>query len=428
MPRLAIASLLTLCGTTLAAPFTAEPLVKVGDVVDGLIVPEARIIGRPTINSHGEWAVSVSSGQILSNDFFSSLVLGNDGVRIASGTLPNGQPAPDRIYYRDVDMNDAGQLAVGISWIGVFRLGEIYVDDRIAALSLTGTTSIERGRINNAGILQVEDEGVFGNFYSTTVQTDSGEWLQEGFYLGRNVVTPVGRVINDVLNIENSAIGPDGAILYSALYDFEDANGKVERKRALAKDDAFVAIEGEPASFGNFLYGNSPGGAVAINSHGMFAFRTGLRDQASPSQTGSAILREDGSPLVSTFDDIPSLNDFGAWAISGEFGLSDQMDVLWRAATETAISPDVPPNFGSQAILFNDQILMKTGDLAPDGALIYQFSSWELSANGQWAIVSARAEIPGVGLEQAIYRFQIPTPAPTGLIVGMALWSSRRRR
>jgi hypothetical protein len=268
MPRLAIASLLILCGTTLATPFVAEPLVKVGDVVDGLIVPEARIIGRPTINSLGEWAASVSSGQILSKDFFSSLVLGNDGVRIAAGTLPSGELSSDRIYYRDVDMNDAGQLAVGTQWLGANRLGEIYVDDRLAALSLTGNTSLKRTRINNAGILQVEDEGVFGNFYSTSVQTDSGQWFQEGFYLGRNVVTPVGRVISDVLNIENSAIGPDGSILYSALYDFEDANGNIERKRALAKDDAFVAIEGEPTSFGNLLYGNSPGGAVAINSHG----------------------------------------------------------------------------------------------------------------------------------------------------------------
>jgi hypothetical protein len=125
---------------------------------------------------------------------------------------------------------------------------------------------------------------------------------------------------------------------------------------------------------------------------------------------------------VTSFDDIPSLDDFGIWVMSGSFDLSDQMDVLWRAATDTAISPDIPPNFDSHAIMFNDQILMKTGDLAPDGALIYQFNSWELSANGQWAIVSARAEIPGVqGLGDAVYRFQVPAPGAICVIVGGAL-------
>ena len=109
--------------------------------------------------------------------------------------------------------------------------------------------------------------------------------------------------------------------------------------------------------------------------------------------------------------------------------MSDELDVLWLAISSESISPDVPTEFGSDAILFNDIALVKTGDIMPDGALVYDFNHWELSSNGQWAIVTARVDIGSdMGLVSAVYRFQIPTPGATSVALLACLAAARRRR
>lgn len=429
MPRLAIASLLTLCGTALAAPFVPEPLIKTGDHLDALTIPEVfRIIHHPTINSHGEWAVSVSSGQGTSLDF-SSVVLGNDGVRIPAYTLPSGESTPDYPSFGDVDLNDSGQLAVAITYLAADRLGEIYVDGQLAGLSLTGNRTMEAVRINNAGYVQAEDEGFTGNFHWASQRDSNGNWQQGNIYFGRNVQTPVGRVVDDVLRINQSAVGSDGSLVYSSVFEYENADGELIRRRAVASGDSLVAVEGEAVTFGDYRY-SSLGASVATTSQGQIAFHTSFRDEASPPQGGTGILLGNGTPLVTSLDEIQALEAFGNWAVSGsEFSISDSLDVLWMASSDVAVSPDVPEFFDSAAIMLNDRLLMKTGDLMPDGALVYDFYSWELSANGQWAIVSARAEIPGVaGLGRAVYRIQVPAPGVLSCLALPGLLGLRRNR
>ena len=430
MPRLAIASLLILCGTALAAPFVPEPLVKTGDKLDGLTIPEVfRIIHHPTINSHGDWAVSVSSGAGSSPNF-SSLVLGNDGIRIPAYSLPNGEATPDYPSFGDVDLNDSGQLAVAITYLAADRLGEIYVDGQLAGLSLTGNRTMEAVRINNAGYVQAEDEGFTGNFHWASQRDSNGEWQQGNIYFGRNVQTPVGLVVDDVPDIERSAVGPDGSRVYAGVFEYENSNGEIVRTRAVARGDSFIARVGEPVSFGSFVY-SSVGGSVKINGTGELAFSAGFNDGASPPQGGSAIVRADGSPLVTSLDDISELEPFENWIVSPrDFSISDDLDVLWVASSSVAISPDVPEFFGSEALMLNDRLLMKTGELMPDGALIYSFRSWDLSPNGQWAIVSAAAEIPGLaGLNTAVYRIQVPTPGTSAaLLCAGAVMRGRKRR
>ncbi|MFG0291846.1 MAG: hypothetical protein ACF8MJ_01690 [Phycisphaerales bacterium JB050] len=429
MPRIAIASLLTLCGTTLAAPFVPEPLIKSGDHLDALTIPEVfRIIHHPTINSHGEWAVSVSSGQGTSLDY-SSVVLGNDGVRIPAHTLPSGESTPDYPSFGDVDLNDSGQLAVAITYLAADRLGEIHVDGQLAGLSLTGNRNMEAVRINNAGYVQAEDEGFTGNFHWASQRDSNGNWQQGDIYLGRNVQTPVGLVVNDILSIGRSAVGPDGTLAYSGVFEYEDANGEFIRKRAVARGASFVARVGEPVTFGDYQY-SSVGATVQINSAGELAFHAAFTDGASPPQGGGAIVLAGGTPLITSLDQIADLEAFENWTVSPrDFSLSDSLDVLWMATSDVAVSPDVPEFFGSAAIMLNDRLLMKTGDLMPDGALLYDFASWELSANGQWAIVSARAEIPGVtGLGTAVYRIQVPSPGPITVLVCLGATAKRRLR
>lgn len=429
MPRLAISSLLSLCGTALATPFVPEPLIKIGDHLDGLTIPVVqRIIHRPTINSNGEWAISVSSGQGFATDF-SSLVLGNDGVRIPAYTLPSGESTPDYPSFGDVDLNDSGQLAVAVTYFATVRLGEVYVDGQVAGVSLTGNRNMEAVRINNAGYVQAEDEGFTGNFHWASQRDSHGNWQQGNIYFGRNVQTPVGLVVNDILSISRSAVGPDGTLVYAGVFEYENADGELIRRRAVATGDSLLAVEGEALTFGDYRY-ISLGASVATTSQGQIAFHTSFRDEASPPQGGTGILLRNGTPLVTSLDEIQALEAFGNWAVSGsEFSISDSLDVLWMASSSVAVSPDVPEFFGSEAIMLNDRLLLKTGDLMPDGALLYDFDSWELSANGQWAIVSARAEIPGVaGLGIAVYRVQVPAPGAASCLLATGLLTLRRKR
>lgn len=420
------ALLLCLAASSHAAPFELELLVKDGDMLPGFDLPVLRLVDTPTINSHGEWAVSVSSG-IFGSPEYRSAVLGNDGFRIPHGQLPDGTTPPLGVYYRDVSLNDSGDLAVGITWLGN-QLGVAYVNDQVAATSVTGNTLLARVRLNNAGLLQFADNVPPSGFLQGVAQQNSaGEWNQQ-IVFGRGLMTPVGETIGAVLAVDQMDVSNSGSLIYAGTFELDNGDGTTSIAQALAIDDTVIAREGDPSPIAGYNYA-SPGGLVQWSSNGDYAHLTSLDgDDGSPSI--NAIISGNGGVLVSSLDDIPALSMLDEWFISGaDLGFNDRGGVLWGARSSEQISPLVPAEFGSDALLYNDKVIVKTGDALSDGSIVFGFRNWEMSEDGSWAIATLGI-IPADGSDylNAVYRFQIPTPGVLSSLAVTALLRLRRRR
>jgi hypothetical protein len=103
--------------------------------------------------------------------------------------------------------------------------------------------------------------------------------------------------------------------------------------------------------------------------------------------------------------------------------------ILWGVTSDAQISPLVPAFFGSGALLYNDEIVIKTGDVLVDGSIVYGFRDWQLSEDGTWAITTLGI-LPADGSDylNAVYRFQIPTPGVLSALAVPALLGLRRKR
>lgn len=421
------ALLLCIAASSHAAPFELELLVKDGDMLPGFDLPVLRLINAPTINSHGEWAVSVSAGN-FHQPGYRSAVLGNDGFRIPHGQLPDGSTPPLGVYYRDVSMNDSGDLAVGISWLGN-QLGVAYVNDQVAATSVTGNTLIAEVRLNNAGLLQFADNVPFGQWHGVAQQSGDGPWQQE-IVFGRGIPTPIGTVGNDILSIDRLDVSNSGSLIYSAQFESEDDDGSSYFAHTLAIDDTIVAREGDPSPVDGYTYA-TPGRIVRWSNGGDYAFLTSLDDgDDDPLTSASAIISGSDGVLVSSTQEIPALEIFDEWWINSTgLGFSDNGGILWGVTSDEQISPLVPAFFGSGALMYNNEVVVKTGDILPDGAVVFGFRNWEMSEDGSWAIATLGI-IPADGSDylNAVYRFQIPAPGALSCLVVPGLLGFRRKR
>src|SRR5690606_10577157 len=108
-------------------------LVGEGDVLPGLVEP-VFIIGMPSINSSGEWAIPVSSPSPIQPTFQSG-VFGNQGFRGMPGFDPDGLPSAVRTRYDSASIRDDGTMALVTQRLLGGLPSELWFGNQMAATS-----------------------------------------------------------------------------------------------------------------------------------------------------------------------------------------------------------------------------------------------------------------------------------------------------
>ncbi|MFB3430239.1 MAG: hypothetical protein ABL309_04920 [Phycisphaerales bacterium] len=412
-------ALLTLAGAASASPFVLEELVREGDVLPGLAEP-VLIIGVPSINSSGDWAIPVTSpnGPYPSRE---SGVLGNDGFRILPGFDPDGAESLTTLEYTTATMRNSGELAVAGYRLMSGAPAEIWLGDSVVADPSGGLFR---------RITVLPDETVIASVGGASLASESdgeGAWTWSIVH-GPGIEIPVGTLVltsgNGRQSYARSASGRE------AWLGFIEPNGsRGEPSWSIAADDRFIVVDGEKSAIPGYDY-RIGGSSIEMQEDGDLFFGVGLEwSGTGPAQYGSGIFREDGSALVTSFDYIEDLEGLGKWGVRGDqFRVTEQDDLLWVAQATVAPGPDDPFGVTRTALMYNDTVLAQTGDILADGATLLGMTRLAMSDDGGWIIATFWVQDPVLGNVDAVYRIAVPTPGVLSLGVITGLAAMRRRR
>jgi len=360
----AMTALCLIAAAASASPFVLEELVREGDVLPGLAAP-VFTIGAPSINSSGQWAIPVSSPS-PSQPTFQSGVLGNHGFRVQPGYDPDGSASTVRTRYDSAYIRDDGTMALVTQRLLGGSPSELWLGDRMV-------TTSPGAPFNNVSVLN--DDTVIGSistgaggFNVLAEPNGQGGW-SSGLVHGFGTQIPVGSVLLAPAN-RNAYARSDGG--RQAWLGRIDPNGnRGEPVWAIAVDDEFVAVTGQSSTIPDYTYKVS-GNSIAMQADGDLFFSSTLEWTGDgPGSIQNGIFREDGSPVLTTLDDIGGLDDLGVWGIRGDSLRVDETDnILWVAKAAVGPGPGDPFGVTRTALMYNDLVIAQTGHLLPDGSIL----------------------------------------------------------
>lgn len=421
--RLVIAFALTAISQCHASPFVLQELVREGDILPGLAEP-VFIIGVPSINSSGEWAVPVSS-PAPNEPTFRSGVLGNHGFRVVPGFDPDGSPSAVRTRYDSASIRDDGTMALVTQRLLGGLPSELWFGGHLAATS--PGAAFNRVALQNDDTLIGSISTGAGGFTVVAEPDGQGGWdskLVHGF--GTEI--PVGTVLAASTHGRGYARSESGRQAW--LGRIEAVGDRGVGVWSIASDNEFLIVDGQESKVPGYAYRPS-GGGLAMQADGDLFFAVGLEWMGEgPSQFESGVFREDGSPIITSRDSIENLESLGVWGISGSSLRVDENDnILWTALSTHFPGPGDPYGVIRSALMYNDLVLAQTGDLLPDGStLLGPTENFELSTDGNWAIATLWVRDPDLGDINAVYRIAIPTPGSSIAIIMCVVVARGRRR
>ncbi len=426
-PLLAPLALLSLATGAAAAPFQLERLVIEGESLPGLPGGVNGLSLRtPSINSSGEWAVSIGAFEPGSSVFVSG-VLGNGGFRIQPGFDPDGSVAPFGSVYDGVSITDDGQLATVVRRTG--SPSQTWLGDQLVTNS-PGASFKDVTALPGDVLVSTVDTGI-SVFTLVSEPSGSGTWTTSIVH-GNDVVTPVGEVLVAPTHRMGYAKSAQGRQAWSGMFITGGDDNPDEVTRGIIVDDAFLVYDGQPAALPGFEYRTEGGAGVQWNSQGDLFYGTALQSSGDgPAQAVGAIFNEHGTPLVSTLNQYDGLEEFGGWSVSaGNFDVDNSGNILWVAQSFEFPGPDHPFPFFRTALMYNDTLITKMGDVLDDGMIVVGTRPGRgLSDDGSWAIASLRVFDPDANIyRESVYRFAIPAPSTAVLFAGCGLAGLRRNR
>lgn len=419
-------TVLTVSAATSASPFVLEELVREGDVLPGLNEP-VFIIGVPSINSSGEWAIPVSSPS-PSQPTFQSGVLGNQGFRVQPGYDPDGSQSAVRTRYDSADIRDDGTVALVTQRLLGGSPSELWFGSQLAATS-PGASFNRVSLLNDDTLVGSISTGA-GGFTVVANPNGQGGW-DSNLVHGFGTAIPVGTVLLAPTSGRGYAQNESGRQAWLGRIDPNGSDG--EPQWSIAIDDKFIAVNGQESNLPGYAY-LLGGGSISMQPDGDLFFAGGLEWMGEgPSQFESGIFREDGNPIITTQDNIAGLEGLGIWAINtGAFHIDENENILWSARATVGPGPDDPYGVLRSALIYNDTVLAQTGDVLADGSIVLLPAlERSLSSDGRWVIVTSRIFDPTTSFTgNAVYRIAIPTPGcvTLGAIAGLAAMRRRRQR
>lgn len=433
MPRLAIVSLLTLCGTTLAAPFTAERLFGIGDATP---VGEVTALGRISINDSGEWASTYSG--TFADGFSPAAVRSSTGFNILPGTL--GLPYAGGEYSLttpwDIDINPSGEVALATSAIdfqnsvalnGVILNGEARFDIPAAQSSHEFLGSPTRFGISryveyidsNRIVLNTQSPDMpFGPNLGVNLISRI-TFASDGSFIDETMGAPDQVVVDDVsvFNVEGTSIGTR-VNRAGDVFVFAGMPGTLG-----------VAKNGELLYTGHDSVPDMPGYRLTLDENGMVDQNdngqwVGIVTLISPDlQSERVMVRDTGEVILRALEPQGWLNN--QYALPSRVDLVDEQHLIWSAT----VTPDLQSPDVKQTLFYNQTILLQAGVSIVDEKLVTDFSipggqNFEVSPSGEWIASSITFE-DGT---KSFYRLRIPTPGGAAIVLLSGFLSLRRRR
>lgn len=433
MPRLAIVSLLTLCGTTLAAPFTAERLFGIGDATP---VGEVTALGRISINDSGEWASTYSG--TFADGFSPAAVRSSTGFNILPGTL--GLPYAGGEYSLttpwDIDINPSGEVALATSAIdfqnsvalnGVILNGEARFDIPAAQSSHEFLGSPTRFGISRY-VEYIDSNRIVLNTQSPD--------MPFGPNLGVNLISRI-TFASDGSFIDETMGAPDQVVVDGvSVFNVEGTSIGTRVNRA---GDVFVfagmtgtlgvAKNGELLYTGHDSVPGMPGYRLTLDEDGMVDHNddgqwVGIVNLISPNFEFERVMaRDTGEVILRALEPQDWLNN--QYALPSRVDLVDEQNLIWSAT----VTPDLQSPDVKQTLFYNQTTLLQAGVTFLDGKLVTDFSipggqNFEISPNGEWIATSITFE-DGT---KSFYRLRIPTPGGAAIVLLSGFLSLRRRR
>ncbi|XHC24426.1 MAG: hypothetical protein ACFHWZ_11415 [Phycisphaerales bacterium] len=321
--QIATIALIATAASASAAPFQLERLVIEGESLPGLPGGVNGLSLRtPSINSSGEWAVSVGAFEPGSSVFVSG-VLGNGGFRIQPGFDPDGSVAPFGSVYDGVSITDDGQLATVVRRTGT--PSQTWLGDQLVANS-PGASFKDVTALPGDVLVSTVDTGV-SVFTLVSEPTGSGTW-NTSIVHGNDVVTPVGPVVTAPSHMLGYGRSVDGRQAWSGTFRTGGDSNPDEMTRGIVVDKDFIFVEGQDSQISGFDY--QGGSAVRWNASGELFYSASLRSSGDgPLEFATGVFNETGEPLVSSRTSYSGLGEFGEWGIStGDFDADGRGNIL----------------------------------------------------------------------------------------------------
>jgi len=436
MPRLAAATfLLTLCGTTLAAPFTAERLFGVGDAIPG---GEVTFLYRVSLNDNGDWAAMYTGnyGEGLSGFGVRSTT----GFNILPGTtgLPyDGGDYRMSVAY-DIDINPSGEVAAAIRAVDAKnqRVFDGVLLDGRAHFDFPGSYSSHEylGQPTRFGVPRYIE-------YTDTNQivlNSSSPDMPSGPHLGVNMTSRItfgadGGFTDQVLAAPDLEVA-DGV----SVFRLEGSNRGLRVNRSgdvLTLTGLWGVESGIGYSMNGELLFTSTNSVPGMPGYTLLPFEDSMIDHNDEGQwVGSlrllgpganyerVLARETGEIIHRGRERQDWLG--GQYAIPQRVDLVDGGNLIWMAY----VTNDLQSPGSIQTLLYNQTVLLQAGITVVDGKVVEDFSIpgtgvFEVSPNGEWIAASLIFEDGST----AFYRLRIPSPGTAMLALSFGIVSASRR-
>ena len=436
MPRLvAAAFILSLSGTTVAAPFSAERLFGSGDATpDG----EVRSLLRISINDNGDWAAMYTGFYDL--DISGPGIRSSTGFNILPGTtgLPysGGEYRLSTVY--DIDINPHGEVAAAVR--GIDQKNQRVFDgvllDGQAHFDFAGSHSSHEylGQPTRFGVPRYIE-------YTDTNQivlNSSSPDMPSGPHLGVNMTSRITFGANGSFTDQVYA-APDLEVADGISVFRLQGSGRGMRVNRAGDVLTFTGLWGVEEGLGFSMNGEllftSTDSVPGMPGYTLLPFENSMIDHNDEGQwVGSLMLgsgsghepvlaRETGEIIHRGLQRQDWLG--GQYAIPYSVDLVDGGNLFWRAlVTNDLQSPEY-----IQTLLYNQTVLLQEGITVIDGKVVDDFSFpgngiFEVSPNGQWVATTLFFEDGS----SAFYRLRIPTPSTVVVLAFSVGYSSRRSR
>lgn len=436
MLRLAAAiSILALCGTTLAAPFSAERLFGVGDATP---VGEVFSLGAISINDSGDWAAMYSG--TYTEGFSGSAVRSSTGFNILPGTT--GLPYAGGEYLLttmwDIDINPNGQVAIATAGIDIqnqLLLNGVILNGE-ARFDISGAYSSHEflGQPTRFGaprfIEYIDNNRIVLNSQSPDMAPGPNVGVNlisritfgvDGSFTGETMSAP-DQVVADgvsVFRVEGTSIGTrvnrnGDVITFAGLFGTPQGAGFMMNGELFFDGSADV-VPGQSILMGQ-------GGMIDHNDEGQWVASVSI--STGGLSVEPILFRESGQILVRGHERQDWLGD--RFVLPYGVDLVDGGNIVWSGTLTDDLQD---PNYIA-GLFYNYQLLLEAGVTEIDGKIVKSFGSpgstgFEISPNGEWIAL-------GITFEDGsrdFYRLRIPTPgsATVCLILSASVLTRRSR-
>ncbi len=436
MLRLAAAiSILALCGTTLAAPFTAERLFGVGDATP---VGEVFSLGAISINDSGDWAAMYSG--FYGDDLSGGGIRSSTGFNILPGTTGLSYDGGEYILTTmwDIDINPNGQVAVATAGIdiqnqlvlnGVILNGEARFD--IAGAYSSHEFLGQPTRFGAPRFIEYIDN-------NRIVLNSQSPDMAPGPNVGVNLISRItfgvdGSFTDEPMSAPDQVVA-DGVSVFRV--EGTSIGTRVNRNGDVI---TFAGLFGAPQGLGFMMNGQlffdgtsevvpgqsillSRGGMIDHNDEGQWAASVSISTGGLSSEP--ILFRESGEIFIRGHERQDWLGD--RYALPSGIDLVDGGDLVWSAT----LTDDLQDPSYSVGLFFNKSLLLEENVTEIDGKIVTVFGrpgsrGFEISPNGDWIATTLVFEDGST----AFYRLRIPTPgsATVCLILSASVLTRRSR-